>query len=89
MIQRQFNVYGVVQGVGFRYFTWRKATELGLNGTVRNLSDGSVLVIASGDESQVTALYHWLQQGPRSARVEKVLVEAYLGDKCFDSFAIS
>lgn len=89
-MQLQFNVYGMVQGVGFRYFTWRKACELGLKGNVRNLSDGSVLVIAQGDEHQIDALRRWLQQGgPRSATVEQVLEQPYHDKVRFSEFAIA
>ena len=73
MIKLQFTVYGIVQGVGFRYFTWGKAKELGLSGVVRNLSDGSVLVIACGDEAQLGKLREWLWQGPRYSRVDNVV----------------
>ena len=41
-------VFGVVQGVGFRYWTMGKADELGLSGEVRNLDDGSVALVAEG-----------------------------------------
>lgn len=86
----QFNVYGIVQGVGFRYFTWRKAAELGLTGNVRNLSDGSVLVIAVGSETQINALRNWLQQGgPRSASIERVVEQVYQGEAKFSEFAIA
>ncbi|MGV6989826.1 acylphosphatase [Testudinibacter sp. P80/BLE/0925] len=89
-MQVQFNVYGIVQGVGFRYFTWRKASELGLKGNVRNLSDGSVLVIAQGSEQQIDALRHWLQQGgPRSATVDQVLERPYQDEVRFREFAIA
>ncbi|KGQ70756.1 acylphosphatase [Chelonobacter oris] len=88
-LRLQFNVHGIVQGVGFRYFTWRKACELGLKGNVRNLSDGSVLVIAEGDGAQVDSLRRWLQQGgPRSARVDRVLEQSYQGKKRFTRFEI-
>lgn len=69
-------VYGLVQGVGFRYNTQIKATALGLNGYACNLDDGSVEVLACGEAQQVEALIDWLKQGgPRSARVDRVLVE--------------
>ncbi len=42
-------VYGRVQGVSFRYYTRREATNRGLTGWVRNEMDGSVKVVAEGD----------------------------------------
>ncbi|MCG8154795.1 acylphosphatase [Brenneria goodwinii] len=71
-------VYGMVQGVGFRYSTQHRAKQLGVNGYVRNSDDGSVEVIASGEHQAVEQLVEWLKQGgPRSARVEKVLTEPH------------
>ena len=88
MIKLQFTVYGIVQGEGFRYFTWGKAKELGLSGVVRNLSDGSVLVIACGDETQLDKLREWLWQGPRYSRVDNVVEQIYLGERKFDGFSV-
>lgn len=70
------NVYGAVQGVGFRYSTQRRAVELGLSGYVRNNDDGSVEVVVCGSQWEVEQLVDWLKNGgPRSASVEKVLIE--------------
>ncbi|MEB6335007.1 acylphosphatase [Serratia rhizosphaerae] len=81
-------VYGMVQGVGFRYNTQVKATALGLNGYARNLDDGSVEVLACGEPPQVEALIDWLKQGgPRSARVDRVLVEPG-GEQALQGFTI-
>ena len=71
-------VHGLVQGAGFRYSTQAQARQLDVKGYARNLSDGSVEVLAWGEEAQVTALIDWLKAGgPRSARVEQVLVEPH------------
>ena len=88
MIKKRFRIYGHVQGVGFRYFTWQYALKIGVTGFVRNLADGSVEVIAAGSESQIDALDAWLQYGPRTARVNQVFVEDYLGDKEFTAFQV-
>lgn len=88
MIKLQFTVYGVVQGVGFRYATWRKANEYGLAGAVRNLADGSVLVIACGEEAQLAQLRDWLWLGPRYSRVDNVVEQIYLGERRFDGFSV-
>ena len=55
MVKKRFCVHGYVQGVGFRYFTWKQALKIGVTGFVRNLADGSVEVIAVGSESQIEA----------------------------------
>lgn len=65
-------VFGVVQGVGFRFWTMGKAEELGLTGEVRNASDGSVAVVAEGPEAQVRALLDWLKSDRTPGRVERV-----------------
>ena len=38
---KRFVVYGQVQGVGFRYFTWKEAEKIGIKGRVRNCIDGT------------------------------------------------
>lgn len=68
-------VSGRVQGVGFRASTKRRATELGLNGWVRNLDDGRVEFVAQGAEQAVDALVEWAHRGPSSASVDRVEVE--------------
>ena len=88
MIKKRFRIYGHVQGVGFRYFTWQYALKIGVTGFVRNLADGSVEVIAVGSGSQIDALDAWLQEGPRTAIVDDVFVEDYLGDKEFTAFQV-
>ncbi|WP_333897432.1 acylphosphatase [Mixta calida] len=71
-------VYGRVQGVGFRYSTQAQAQQLGLTGYTRNLDDGSVEVLACGDNAQLEQLLAWLKAGgPRSARVDRVLTEPH------------
>ncbi|MFK0530339.1 acylphosphatase [Escherichia coli] len=71
-------VYGRVQGVGFRYTTQYEAKKLGLAGYAKNLDDGSVEVVACGEEGQVEKLMQWLKSGgPRSSRVERVRKESH------------
>ncbi len=69
---RRWLVAGQVQGVGFRAFVARRATELGVTGEVRNLPDGRVEVIAQGSEQALAALRELLGTGPRMARVSSV-----------------
>ena len=70
---KRFVVYGRVQGVGFRYFTWKEAERIGIKGTVRNCVDGSVEIVAEGNDDQLQDFYNWLKVGPRTASVEQVL----------------
>lgn len=65
---------GRVQGVSLRWFTRKKAEELGLFGTVRNLHDGRVEVKAVGDADAIETLRKAIEEGPPMARVESVEV---------------
>lgn len=68
----RFVVSGRVQGVFFRASTRSEALRLGIGGHARNLADGSVEVIAGGDDEALDALEKWLHVGPPSARVDSV-----------------
>lgn len=70
MSELHVRVTGMVQGVGFRWFVRERARRLGLAGWVRNLPDGSVEVLASGDAQQLELLRGELLRGPRGASVE-------------------
>ena len=71
---RALHVEGVVQGVGFRPFVWRLATELGLAGRVRNAA-GRVEIEAAGSPEALDALARRLRtDAPPRARVERVTV---------------
>ncbi|MFV0606914.1 MAG: acylphosphatase [Niabella sp.] len=65
-------VTGKVQGVWFRRYTQNKAQELGISGTVQNLNDGSVLIIATGTDTQLTQLTAWCKRGSPKAIVQSV-----------------
>jgi acylphosphatase len=65
-------VTGRVQGVGFRWFVLREATELGLEGWVANTQNGSVRCVAEGPDDRLEALLARLREGPPAAIVENV-----------------
>jgi acylphosphatase len=71
---RRWLVSGRVQGVGFRYYVVRNASRLGLVGTVRNLSEGQVEVVARGEADVLEQLDELLRRGPSTARVTGVSV---------------
>jgi len=68
----EISVKGLVQGVGFRFFTKKKADELGLVGDVENQSDGTVLIHVHGSIEPVQLFLEWCHDGPRSAEVESL-----------------
>ena len=85
-----FLIKGRVQGVGFRWFVHREASELDLRGWVRNTEEGDVEVVASGNATDLAELRTILRRGPRGSRVDN-LIEHYLDDaeaKDLSSFRI-
>jgi acylphosphatase len=65
-------IHGRVQGVGFRFSLADTATELGVDGWVRNRRDGTVEALLRGSEAAVDAVHAWAQRGPPAARVAHV-----------------
>jgi acylphosphatase len=76
MATARFLVGGRVQGVFYRASTREQALALGLAGEARNLPDGRVEVVASGEPAALDALERWLWQGPPAAEVDEVRREA-------------
>ena len=70
-------VAGRVQGVYYRAATAEQAARLQLDGWVKNLADGRVEVVASGDPAAIAALARWLWNGPPAARVDAVHIEEW------------
>ena len=79
---------GKVQGVGFRMYTQSKAEELGVVGYVQNLDDGTVKIVAAGEDDRVDALIDWAKSGSPAAKVDNVQTEAMAYQEEFDSFEI-
>ncbi len=72
MPRLKITVSGRVQGVFYRAFTAAQAESLGVNGTVRNLPDGTVEIIAEATQAALDRLLESCRQGPPAARVAKV-----------------
>ena len=81
-------VIGLVQAVSFRLFTSMEANTLGLKGFVRNLEDGSVEVVAEGEEETLKKLLELVSQGPSAAKVDDVKVEWAEAKGEFNDFLI-
>lgn len=65
-------VSGKVQGVGFRFYTQKKARELDVSGFVKNMRDGSVYIEAEADQVHMDTFLSWIHHGPEWARVDEV-----------------
>ncbi|KAF7537399.1 hypothetical protein G7054_g3735 [Neopestalotiopsis clavispora] len=67
-----FLVHGTVQGVSFRYYTQRKASEIGVTGWVRNTDAGKVEGEAQGSPDAIKQFLKYIDQGPTHAKVVKL-----------------
>lgn len=81
-------ISGLVQGVGYRYFTLQRARALEIRGYVRNNYDGSVEVAAQGEEGLLAAFVKELRVGPRSAQVRDLRVDWEEEQEMYNSFEI-
>ena len=73
---RQVMIKGEVQGVGYRAWVEHQAVAAGLEGWVRNRSDGSVEAVFAGSPKLAAEMVALCRHGPPSAKVASVLNEA-------------
>jgi acylphosphatase len=76
----RYLVSGRVQGVFYRASAAAEARRLGVDGWARNLSDGRVEVVASGDDAALSDLADWLWRGSPAASVDGVDVALWTGE---------
>ncbi len=74
-VRASVRIRGMVQGVGFRYFTQRICLQYHLTGWVRNLPNGDVEAVFEGRESEVRQVLEGCRRGPGGARVEEILID--------------
>ncbi len=72
---RKIKVKGVVQGVGYRAWAKRLATELGVSGYVKNCEDGSVEMVVCAPDNIITVMINAAKKGPAASVVKSVEVE--------------
>ncbi len=72
MIHKNITIYGIVQGVGFRFSARETARAFGIKGYVKNLPDGNVFIEAEGQEFNVNKFLKWCNTGPSHAYVSEV-----------------
>ncbi len=75
-------VKGRVQGVFFRAAAQREARRLGVTGWVKNRNDGSIEIVAEGEEDAIKEIVGWANHGPSAARVDNLDVRwrGYTGE---------
>src|SRR5258708_12191836 len=73
---KRLTIRGVVQKIGFRVWTERKALRLGLDGWVRNRLDGSVEVLVAGPPPAVAELIEQCRNGPPLPRLDSGAIQA-------------
>ena len=79
---------GLVQGVGYRYFVFNRAKNLGLVGYVRNVFSGEVEIEIEGDRSLIEEFIKDAKVGPRSSQVKDLKIEWLTCEKSYKSFEI-
>jgi len=72
MSVKRYRVTGRVQGVGFRYFVYREAQALEIDGWVRNMADGTVEALVEASDEDHVRFRSRLEEGPRLSRVTNV-----------------
>ncbi len=88
LVEMRAIVSGDVQGVGFRFKTERLAKQLAIRGTVKNLSNGTVQVIAQGRKPALDKLLSRLQSKPGIARISNIEVSYKEIDELEKKFSV-
>lgn len=83
------NVSGLVQGVGFRYSTKALADELGITGTVCNLPDGTIDIIAQGDAQTVHQFIEKVRACPTPAGHVTHLTSKKIAPASYNDFRVT
>ena len=87
-MQAHIFIVGFVQGVGFRQFVKSNARKLNLTGWVKNLPDGRVEALVSGDKEIVEKLIKTIEKGSFFSEVRSVQIEWDDQAKNFQKFEI-
>lgn len=86
-IRKKIFLSGRVQGVGMRYEGKGKAEALGLKGSIRNLKDGRVEIMAEGEPEKIKALIDWLRKSS-PGRVQRIEETEDSSIRSFQGFEI-
>lgn len=82
-------VSGRVQGVGFRNYVSQIAKDLNIKGTVRNLSDGDVKIIAQTDDDTLNKMVERIKQPQHQfMKIKDVEIHDLQLDKVYNDFSV-
>lgn len=81
-------VKGRVQGVGFRAMTCSYAMDLGVTGTVRNLSDGTVEIYAHGSKKRLEEFFQKIKSETPPGYIEEVAIDYFPVENPHEDFRI-
>ncbi|RLI13376.1 MAG: carbamoyltransferase HypF, partial [Candidatus Hecatellales archaeon] len=88
-MRAEVRVLGIVQGVGFRPFIYRLATELKLKGYVRNRGDAGVEIVVEGDEDSVRSFIRRIEADkPPAAQISRLDAKLMEDKGGFEEFKI-
>jgi len=88
MEQRQINVFGYVQGVGYRFNAQKQAEQLGLTGWIKNEPDQTVTIVVQGKKEKIKEFFDWCKKGPSKSQVNKIKIKDEPIEKIFNNFFI-
>jgi acylphosphatase len=88
MSDLSMTIFGRVQGVYFRKSTQEQAKERHITGWVRNRKDGTVEVLAQGQEETLLSFLKWCKKGPRFAKVERIEINWIEHEDTFSGFEV-
>lgn len=88
MLSWEITVHGRVQGVGFRHFVYNCARSCSLKGYVKNQTDGTVFIIASGEKAGLETFCGFLRAGNRLSVVRQLDVSELTHGVEYNDFEI-
>ena len=87
-MKKHITIAGKVQGVGFRYWLYKKAIERNIYGWVRNKISGEVEALLIGNDEEIIRIIKLCKKGPFSSEVTKISVQNYEQEHSKKSFEI-
>ena len=91
-MKKHLLISGKVQGVGFRYWLYIKATKKNIRGWVKNKITGEVEALLIGNDEDVDDIIKQCERGPSSSNVTQIRIQDYQQEyskKSFDILSVS